>query len=473
MGLFACNQVVAESQRRDTIADVKDRKETGGANLEQGEVAETEDTAANIDKKENSSNRSLTKSGVTRNLEIRRFYARIKDGSSGTELVSLPNSEYRISYIYEGKEIFIYGKGTTNEKGEILNLPAMEIPAEVTQIRFRYYLGNEKRGYIKKYNNIVYQFVVSQNISSSGILNGYSNFWVGSTTDPDRYFYNFHAAKLNFFYDESVKEFSNIITKTNELLLKTVPFNVEPINMFFEKGEYLDQNNGFWRNGHKGNKIADITIADNSNRQIFNDQSIKSKVMHEWTHWNSWRETQRGQDKETAPLTIRNSYREGWAYLIGRMYAEEYDLSKEEFIVQNDNKDGINRYFGKPTIMTVKQVLCDLLDVSSQDEDFSLSHRFIDEEISELDQRKLNLGLLHTIMVESKATTLQEFLNYMENKYILTASDVKRYEKVLEINGLNRDGSFRFNEDGSPLTKNSPSVQVNESENTVCSGVMK
>lgn len=191
--------------------------------------------------------------------------------------------------------------------------------------------------------------------------------------------------------------------------------------------------------------------------------------MHEWTHWNSWRETQRGQDKETAPPTIRNSYREGWAYLVGHMFADNYAYDSKDLIVQNDNRNGVNRYYGRVSSMTAEHVLYDLLDVTSSDEDFSLSQRFIDDDLSELEQRRINLGLMHTIMVESKATTLQEYLNYMENKYILTAADMKKYEKVLEVNGLNSDGSFKFNEDGSPLTKSSSSVQENEFEGTACS----
>lgn len=55
----------------------------------------------------------------------------------------------------------------------------------------------------------------------------------------------------------------------------------------------------------------------------------------------------------------------------------------------------------------------------------------------------------------------------MENKYILIASDVKKYEKVLEINGLNRDGSFKYNEDGSPLQKSSSMSGVTENEDAL------
>lgn len=419
--------------------------------IEQEDLAETDAGTSEIKENEKSSRKSLTLSNSTRKVEVKRFYARIKDGSTGSELVTMPNSEYRVSYMLDGKETYIYEKGMTNEKGEILNLPEIEIPAEVTQLRFRYYLGNESRGYIKRYSGVTYQFVVGQNISSAGLINGYSNFWVGSVTDPDRCFYNFHAAKLNYYYDESVKEFSSVVAKTNELLPKTVPFNIEPINMYFEKGEYLNENNGFWRNGHKGNKAADITIADNSNRQIFNDQAIKSKVMHEWTHWNSYRETQRGQEKETAPAGIRNSYREGWAYLVGHMFAQDYDYDSKDSIVQNDNRDGVNRYFGRISSMTAEHVLYDLLDATSLDEDFSLSQRYIDDELTEKEKRRINLGLLHTIMVESKATTLQEFLNYMEDKYILSASDMKKFNKVLEVNGLAKDGAYTLDENGVPL----------------------
>ncbi|MBO0459430.1 hypothetical protein JZO77_22085 [Enterococcus hulanensis] len=403
----------------------------------------------------------------SRTVKIENIYLKITDEAKKEPSVPMPNTNISVLYILNGKETLLH-EGKTNEKGEVTGLSFPNIPNEVTSLIVRYYLGNTERGFIQKYNKRPYTFHLNRPIPANSVINFSSTsarFGVAGNTDT--FFYNYQAAKLNYFYDDAVEEFSNTIVKTNKLFPRTVQFTTEPINMNFEKGKFLDQSNAFFRNGHDNSKVADIVIGDRSDR-VYTEQAVKSKVMHEWTHWNSWRETQRGQDKETAPPTIRNSYREGWAYLVGRMYAEDYDLSKEDLIVQNDNKDGVNRYFGKPTIMTVKQVLCDLLDVNSQDEDFSLSQRFI-EEMSELDQRKMNLGLLHTIMVESKATTLQEYLNYMENKYILIASDMKKYEKVLEINGLNRDGSFRFNEDGSPLTKNSSSVQENEFEGTACS----
>ncbi|MDT2661972.1 hypothetical protein P7E02_18980 [Enterococcus hulanensis] len=403
------------------------------------------------------------KASDTKTFEIKRYFAQIKDGSAGQELIPMPNVDFKISYLYNGKEVFITEKGRTNEKGEILDIPAVEMPTEVTAIRVWYYLGNEDRGFIRRYNKEKYCFIITQDIpKESSAIKYWSNFWMGMT-GPDNCFYYFQVARQNYHFDRAVKEYTEVVKKANELFPNSVPFEIAPINVNFERGQFVDRGNAFWRNGYHQDKIPDITIGDWSNRK-FPESSVKHNIMHEWTHWNSYRETQLPLGKpETAPLVIRNSYREGWAYFVGYMFAKDYDLSTEDFLVQNDNKDGINRYFGKPTIITAKQVLYDLLDVSSADEDFSLSQRFIDDDLPELEQRRINLGLMHTIMVESKATTLQEYLNYMENKYILTASDMKKYEKVLEINGLNRDGSFRFNEDGSPVTKSAPASQEKDS----------
>ena len=397
----------------------------------------------------------------TKFLEIKRYFAQMKDGSSGSERVPMPNTDFKISYLVNGKDVFIVDKGRTNEKGEITDIPSVELPIETTALRFWYYLGNEERGYIQKYNKEKYCFVVTQTIpAASASIDYWCNFWVGSNSDPDIRFYNFQAVRQNFYFDLAVKEYKEVVKRVNDILPGTVPFEVKPINVNFEKGQYVDRGNGFWRNGYDKGKVPDITIGDKSNRD-FSESSVKHNIMHEWTHWNYYRETQAG-----IPGTEVNSfgYREGWAYLVGYVFARDYDLSEEDLFVQNDNQNGVNRYFGKPTITTAKQVLYDLLDVDSIDEDFSLSQRFIDSEMSELEQRKLNLGIMHSIMVESKATTLKEFLNYMEGKYVLLASDKKKYEKVLAINGLSRDGDYTLNEDGSPRNKAINSSQLNESQ---------
>ena len=467
IGMYVNTQVEATGEKSEVtnLAEV----ESDGSISEIKELNQTESDGevTAIPNKQQKTQRS----SPTKIFELKRYFAQIKNGSSGNELIPMPNVDFKISYKLNGKDVFFYENGKTNEKGEVLDIPAVEIPAEVNAIRVWYYLGNEERGYIQKYNKTKYCFIVTQSIpAGSALINYWCNFWMGSTTDSDAAFYNFQAARQNYYYDCAVKEYKEAVNKVNKLFPSTASFKVAPINVNFEKGEYVDQGNAFWRYGYDKSNLPDITIGDWSSKN-FPEKSVKHNIMHEWTHWNMYQITGMPGGSYLNNYSFnknpQTSYKEGWAYLVGYLFSREYDLQEEDLFVQNDNRDGINRLYGKSTIMTVKQVLYDLLDVSSADEDFSLSKRYIDGDVSELEERRMNLGLMHTIMVESKATTLQEYLNYMEDKYILTASDKKKYEKVLEINGLNRDGSFKFNEDGTPFSKSYDASRDDEVEDVL------
>ena len=385
----------------------------------------------------------------SRTVTLQKLYFAITDEKMSGPSAPMPNTNFSVSYTYNNKETLLH-EGRTNASGEILNLTFPNIPNEVTSLIVRFYLGNDERGFIERYNNRPYTFHHARTIPANSIINASSNTArFGVAGDSDTFFYNYQATRLNYFYDQAVQEFTNLIKNTNDLLPETAKFKVEPISMNFKKGEYLDQNNAFFRNGYDNKGVANIVIGDRSDR-VYTEQAIKSKVMHEWTHWNSYRETQAG-----IPGTLVNSfgYREGWAYFVGHMFANNYDLSSKDLLVQNDNYNGVNRYFGKASSVTAEHVLYDLLDVVSKDEDFSISRRFLDTPLPELEKRKINLGLMHTIMVESKATNLQEYLSYMEKKYVLTSSDKKEYRKALEINGLSKDGYYTLNEDGTPVQK--------------------
>ena len=54
--------------------------------------------------------------------------------------------------------------------------------------------------------------------------------------------------------------------------------------------------------------------------------------------------------------------------------------------------------------------------------------------------------------MQSKSQSLSEFLQYIENKYVLTNSDKTKFEKVLSVNGLSSPGDFTLDEDGNALT---------------------
>lgn len=146
--------------------------------------------------------------------------------------------------------------------------------------------------------------------------------------------------------------------------------------------------------------------------------------------------------------------------MIGDLFALNYDMTKEDLRVQTDNYNGINLLYGKSTNYMVKQVLYDLVDTGSNDEEFSLSQRYLDEELSDIDVRRLNLGILHTFMAESKTVTLQELLTVVEKKYVLTKSDKEKFVQLLEINGLSREGDFTLDNEGNPLTVSFRSIEL-------------
>lgn len=429
------------------------------------EATEKDRTSASVNIEEHDGNasdgtelqqkqRSSVRGTDTRNIELRRFYIEVTDGAVGSVPASMPNTNVSISYSYDNKEIQLY-EGKTNGSGEILNLTLKNIPVDITSLKIKYVLGNDERGFIQKFNKKSYQFLYTLSLNSNLInTKGNPKVRFGSQGNEDSYFYNFQAVRINYYFDEAVGQYKENVLLANNLLPETPRFELPPINIHFEKEKYLDKKNGFYRNGFDNDKISNIVIADKSDR-IFDEWYLKHNVIHEWSHWNLYKNIGKFGGPYDTHYTYNAdpavSFGEGWPLFVGEMYAKNYDLNNRDRQVQTDNYGGINRLYGKSTNVTVQKVLHDLLDVVSSDEDFSISNRFLDEETNEVHQRKLNLGILHTVMVESKATTLQDFIKYLEKKYVLTKSDKEKFAKLLEVNGLSKDGAFTLDNTGNPL----------------------
>ena len=441
VGMFANNQVDAQEEVADSSVEVID---------DEGNDGEASDELPQ------QRQRSLAKAADVRRIDIKKFYIEVTDGAADSVSVPISNSKYTISYAHNNRDNLLY-EGMTNEEGEILNLPSKDIPFEVTALKIRFYLGNDNRGYVQKFNKNAYRFLFTCGLNATNTTNtiNYSSRKVkfGNTADEDSYFYNFQASRINHYFDQAVQEYSNSVKLANDLLPDTQPFEVAPININFEKGMLL-KSNGFNRNGYDGKGTADIVMKDRADRR-FSTQYLMHNVMHEWTHWNLYRYANAPGGNYDGHYSYnvnpKISFKEGWPLMIGDLFALNYDLAKEDLHVQTNEENGINLLFGKSTNYTVKQVLYDLVDTGSNDEDFSLSQRYLDEDMSDLDVRRLNLGMLHTVMAESKTVTLQELLTAIEKKYVLTKSDKEKFTKLLEINGISRDGAFTLDNEGTPL----------------------
>lgn len=442
IGLYANNQVQAQDEEK--ITEVVNAEENDGE--------------ASAELPLEAKQRSLAKSAETRTIDFRKFHIEVTDGAADSLSVPISNSKFTVGYVQNNREVTIH-EGLTNEKGQILNLPQKDIPFEITALRIRFTLGNDTRGYVQRYHKNPYKFVFTLGFNAASTMNiiNFTNTKTkfGNTADEESWFYNYQATRINRYFDQAVQKYSNAVKAANELLPDTKSFETAPISINFEKGQFVDKGNGFNRNGHDGSKVADIVIGDRSSKK-FSTQYLMHNVMHEWTHWNLYRYASAPggayESHYSYNLNSKISFKEGWPLLIGDLFALNYDMTKEDLRIQTDNYNGVNRLFGKSTNYTVKQVLYDLIDTGSNDEDFSISQRYLDGEVSDLDVRKLNLGILHTVMAESKTVALHDLLTAIEKKYVLTKSDKEKFAKVLEVNGLSREGDFTLDNDGNPLT---------------------
>ncbi|MDT2662055.1 hypothetical protein P7E02_19400 [Enterococcus hulanensis] len=453
IGLYANYQVEAKEEN-EQVTVLKDIEENDGE--ASGEIKQ-EDSV--------SKQRGLARAAATRTIDIKRFYIEVTDGAANSDSVPITNSKFTVSYVHNNRSNVLY-EGMTNEKGEILNLPTKEIPFEVKSLNIRFTLGNDERGYVQRFNKNPYRFTFTIGFNMDATANtinfGNRNVKFGNTADPESPFYNFQAIRMNHYFDQAVQEYSNAVKMANDLLPETVPFTLEPINFFFEKGQYLEGKNRFYSKGHDSSGTSTIVLGDKSNKK-FTTNYLKRNVMHEWTHWNMGRTiglTKGGYNGHYGyNSNPQTSFKEGWALFVDEVFGKNYNLDRYDLLVQNDNSNGVNRLYGKSTNLTVQHVLYDLLDTGSKDEEFNVSERYQDEELSDLEIRRLNLGIMHTLMVESKATTLQEYLNYVESKYVLTKADKAKFAKVLEANGLSREGAFTLDNEGNAL---STPLQANE-----------
>lgn len=377
-----------------------------------------------------------------RNVTIKKFYVEVKNDQGNS--VPMPNSDFRISYSLNNESVVVK-EGTTNEKGEILDLTLENIPNEVSTIYVRYYLGTAERGYIQNLSNRKYSFFYSKGIPKSNLIDFSSAATFGTDGDEASFRYNFVAANMNYQYFLAIKDYKQAVQLANELLPKTVSLITQPINVFLQRGEFVDRGNAFYSKGVV-NKQPEIIFGDRTNFADFRDWYIKHNMMHEWSHWNMYQTVGLPGKSYETHYTIneqpQTSYKEGWALLMGDLFAKRYDISSQDFANQSDTE----RLFGKNTNKTVEGILYDLIDFSAADNDehYSISQRMIEGEINDQDLILLNMGILYTAMVESKANTLKDLLTYIDNRYVITKTDQESFRELLAVNGLTETFDFMY-----------------------------
>ncbi|WP_434433882.1 hypothetical protein [Lactiplantibacillus paraplantarum] len=395
----------------------------------------------------------------TRDVTIKSLSVKVYD-TEAAAAVAMPNSEYSISYLDDNDKLQVVSSGTTDAEGIIKDITLKAIPSNVTKLRITYTMGEKARGYIKNLStNEPYTIAYSKDIPDGNVISYRTSARFATSGEANSYTLHYLVARMNYYYNEIVSQTTADIASAHDVDESISEFQNEPIDLYYERGSFVDVDNGFYRNGHDKSGVSDIVLSDHTSLSAFTDYSIKHAIAHEWTHWNLVRTANlpSGTYKNHYSYNekVTTSYKEGGPAFVADMLTKSYSLADKDAEVQTDSYNDVNRLYGKSTIRTVEQVLYDLLDTTSTDENESF---YVSESLAGIsnltDQqiRQINFGMIYAEMLSSKAQTLSEFLQYLQAKYATSADDALRFQQVLSINGLSTMGNFTLDADGNTLS---------------------
>lgn len=237
-------------------------------------------------------------------------------------------------------------------------------------------------------------------------------------------------------------------------------FEFKPIFVQYEKGEDLSNSFNIAKKDtgiiRTGSSYITINEADVGTRLI--------NLVHEWSHWVMYSALggfNTGNGKYDGHYTIcdpRVSWKEGWSVAQSNLIStscgnwpySSYQFGRKVY----DTSPQDHNVTGKPTISTVNGVLIDIFD---KDYTYKGLEGVNEEEFYDLasDHSKLTTtfnndraikdgrlanGLMTIAMVNSKATTLSEYIQFLKSSGMV--KNVKEFHDMLSLNGIDRDGNY-------------------------------
>ncbi|VED33374.1 Uncharacterised protein [Staphylococcus warneri] len=130
------------------------------------------------------------------------------------------------------------------------------------------------------------------------------------------------------------------------------------------------------------------------------------------------------------------------------------DTMAQKDKIQDPQYGKKDQLFGKSTNSTVYYVIRDLYDldnnIEGKEDKYNVAKDVFGDKrnYSNQDLEKLSDGLLYITMRESKATTLEEYLKYLDNNFV---NDKQGFTQVLNTNGLNSSGQFTLDENNNKI----------------------
>ena len=375
-------------------------------------------------------------------VQIDSFKLHIRENAQ-TEAFPVKNVKVNVYGSKKGEEkAFLLGSTMSNEDGEVTNL-RYKAQKNFDQVHFQYMFGNDERGYIIRLTNYKYNanttrsIPANRKIHTTGIgtisgANGTAAFYVKLT-------------KLNNAYDE-VYQKQKLAVEKAKAYIDTSQVSFKPINVIYD----IDSDvlgGGFNRNGHGGQVKGPILILSTTDVVDF-----RAAMAHEWGHWNMYRVNgMPGGSYKTHHDQVNPyvSYKEGWALF----QRHQFTCGLENELANETQVQNSSRLFGVSTNYTVKGALYDIYDMNfpknqlKEKDEFDVYTAFVNGSHAIAEKDLISEGLMYTLMVNSKASTFQEFYTYLMNTHIVNHPDKTlkgKLEQAMKNNGIEKDGNFAY-----------------------------
>lgn len=339
----------------------------------------------------------------------------------------------------ETKEQFLLKTTSSDSNGKV-SMKKMTASKEIDKIHFQYYFGNDDRGYIISSKNTKYNANHTRVIPSNRIVNATRVTSILGTEVLNSEFYSKITSINNIYQDVYLNQ--KFAVEKAKPYIDTTKVEFKPIDIIYDKT--LDiLGGGFFRHGY-GDRIKNSVIL------LKDTTDFKPGVVHEWAHWNMYRVNgMPGGSYKTHHDQVNPyvSYKEGWALFQRHQFTcgLENELANETQ-VQDDS-----RLFGVSTNYTVKGALYDIYDMNfpknqlKEKDEFDVYTAFVNGTHSVAEKDLISEGLMYTLMVNSKASTFQEFYTYLMNTHIVNHPDKSlkgKLEQAMKNNGIEKDGGF-------------------------------
>lgn len=384
--------------------------------------------------------------------------------NTNNDIINLANNNNEIFY-YNTRHQKVFLKNVISDDKGCIRKQTISIPKNVKKIYFNHWLSNKKLGTIidkngkkvKVSSNVdISDNTISYNNKINLVNNAHKTYLYANTWNIYQNLLNDQKNAVNYTISE--------LKKNKNIYFKKIYF--KPIKIMCN---FNDKNSGALTTCthsqgilKKNEKYIIVNLKNNDSLV----DSLKVYLSHEWAHWNMYQSIgKKGMTVSSykTHLSYNNnqnvSYKEGWALFQANRSTWGYNMNtKLDTTVQTSNfknhKFGNKqKLFGKSTNATVYNVLRDFYDLENIEEGKNDQYNiaedvFNNHSYTNKQKEQLSNGLLFLAMFNSKATTLEKLIFYLDKNFV---NDKTSFKNVLKINGLNENGQFTLDKNNHPI----------------------